>query len=357
MAKLNAGQGRLARLLQLLLLLGSGRCPNARALAEACEVSRRTVYRDLEVLEMAGAPVLYRPDRQGYELAPGFCFAPPALEEAEAVALLVLARQWGEGDGLGLARAARSGARKLIQTLPPEVRDRARDLAELAGPEAEPGPSPPARCEVYEAILQSLGRRLQVRLWSLGEDGLTLETTKLSPYRLAFVRPDWRLVGRSSAHRAVRSFSVARVRRALLTDEPYEIPPRLDFDRLLGPGEAQGPPGGPPLEVLARVSGRAAPEVLERAGPQIQVVEVAEDGGSILRWPAASLDAALAWALELGDEVEILGPPELRARSALVAGRVARAHADPLPLPSAPRHARRRGPADREAAPVRGAGS
>ena len=37
----------LARLLQLLMILQSERFPNARRLSEACEVSRRTIYRDL----------------------------------------------------------------------------------------------------------------------------------------------------------------------------------------------------------------------------------------------------------------------------------------------------------------------
>ena len=63
----------LARLLQLLMILQSERFPNARRLAEACAVSRRTIYRDLTILEAAGISVLYRPDRQGYQLARDCC--------------------------------------------------------------------------------------------------------------------------------------------------------------------------------------------------------------------------------------------------------------------------------------------
>ena len=55
--------------LQLLMILQSERFPNARRLAEACEVSRRTIYRDLAILEAAGIEVLYQPERQGYQLA------------------------------------------------------------------------------------------------------------------------------------------------------------------------------------------------------------------------------------------------------------------------------------------------
>ena len=82
----------LARLLQLLMILQSERYPNATRLAEACAVSRRTIYRDLTILEAAGITVIYRPDRQGYQLARECLLQPTQLEDKEALALLDLSR-------------------------------------------------------------------------------------------------------------------------------------------------------------------------------------------------------------------------------------------------------------------------
>ena len=48
------GHFALARLLQIVTLLQTERCPNARMLAEACEVSRRTIYRDFSTIAAAG---------------------------------------------------------------------------------------------------------------------------------------------------------------------------------------------------------------------------------------------------------------------------------------------------------------
>src|SRR6516225_6244023 len=79
----------LARLIQLIVLLQTERYPNARRLAEICEVSRRTIYRDLAALTGAGITVLYRSDRQGYQLAQSVFLQPPKMEEREALALLV----------------------------------------------------------------------------------------------------------------------------------------------------------------------------------------------------------------------------------------------------------------------------
>ena len=66
---LHSSRFPLARLIQLIILLQTERCPNARRLAEICEVSRRTIYRDLAALAGAGIAVIYRSDRQGYQLA------------------------------------------------------------------------------------------------------------------------------------------------------------------------------------------------------------------------------------------------------------------------------------------------
>ena len=47
---------RISRLIQLLGALQVGKGQNASELARACQVSRRTIFRDLEVLRSAGVP-------------------------------------------------------------------------------------------------------------------------------------------------------------------------------------------------------------------------------------------------------------------------------------------------------------
>ena len=114
----------LARLLQLLMILQSERFPNARRLAEACDVSRRTIYRDLAILEAAGIDVLYQPERQGYQLARNCWLQPTQLEDNEALALLVLSRMGCVQAPFGLLRHARSGLAKVVQSLPADLRSR-----------------------------------------------------------------------------------------------------------------------------------------------------------------------------------------------------------------------------------------
>ena len=60
---------RIQRLLRLLALLQAGRGYNVESLAEACGVSRRTIFRDLDVLRESGLPLIYDEPQQRYRSA------------------------------------------------------------------------------------------------------------------------------------------------------------------------------------------------------------------------------------------------------------------------------------------------
>jgi len=223
----------LARLIQLIVLLQTERCPNARRLAEICEVSRRTIYRDLAALAGAGITVLYRSDRQGYQLAQNVFLQPPKMEEREALALLVSCRQWGSGDDLGLRRHANQAIDKLVQCLPEGMRTRLLAAAEILSDASDHLESSAIRQEVDDRILVALTQRRQVRLRVRETGTSAAETTKLGIYRLAKVHGFWCLVGRSTRHCRVLLIPMHQIEQVELTEDPYSIPPRFNLVRFL----------------------------------------------------------------------------------------------------------------------------
>ena len=223
----------LSRLIQLIVLLQTERCPNARRLAEVCEVSRRTIYRDLAALAGAGIAVLYRSDRQGYQLAQTVFMQPPKMEEREALALLVSCRQWGSGDDLGLRRHANQAVDKLVQCLPEGMRTRLFAAAEILSDASDQLESTVIRQEVDDQILLALTQRRQVRLRVREAETSAAETTKLGIYRLAKVHGFWCLVGRSTRHCRVLLIPVHQIEKVEMTEDPYSIPPRFNLVRFL----------------------------------------------------------------------------------------------------------------------------
>ena len=107
-----------ARLFEVIQLLRAAKGPiSARDIADALEVSVRTVYRDIASLQAMQTPILGEPGvgyvmRKGYDLPPINFDADEA--EAVSVGLSLIART---GD-LGLWRAAGRASRKLHEAAP-----------------------------------------------------------------------------------------------------------------------------------------------------------------------------------------------------------------------------------------------
>jgi len=233
------GPSPLARLLQLVVILQGEQCPNARRLADLFEVSRRTIYRDLATLSAAGITVVYRSDRQGYQLARERYLQPPRLEEGEAEALLVLVRQACFGDELGLRDAASRAIEKLLQTLPDVDRRRLVAMSELIAEPLSGRGMAEERRELHQAILFALGERRQIRIWFREPGQEELETTKLGIYRMAVVEGRWGLIGRSTLHCRVVLIPLEVIERVQLTSDPYRIPPRFQLERFLARGGSE----------------------------------------------------------------------------------------------------------------------
>ncbi len=113
------------RLFQLLTLLRGRRTAiTAEALAEALEVSVRTVYRDVSALQLSGVPV----DGEagvGYWLRPGFHLPPLMFDADELQALLVGGQMVRAFTDPNLGEAAARATAKIMAILPDDLKARA----------------------------------------------------------------------------------------------------------------------------------------------------------------------------------------------------------------------------------------
>ena len=319
------GHAQLARLFRIILILQSKKFPNARELSELCEVSRRTVYRDIEVLIEAGVPVRFRHERQGYELTKGFFLPPLGMEPGEAFSLLVLARTSARGGGLNLAKLAWTGASKLVEALPAEIREYALSTAEAFVDEAVVTVAMPDREAIHDAIVDALSSQRQLRLRYAERKSLSEACTKFALYRVVMRGEIWFLVGRSSLHRRIEVIGIPWVREAVVTDEPYVIPQRFNLKRFLG--LAWGVDHSPiRYRVWLRFSAKVAPEVVFGTFRRDFSQHDVGDGRIDLQFSVDGIEELARWVLSFGDEVEVLAPPELRDRIFEIAVNLSRMH-------------------------------
>ncbi|MEL6702081.1 MAG: YafY family protein, partial [Pseudomonadota bacterium] len=119
---------RADRLFQIVQLLRGGRRQTARSLADALEVSERTIYRDIVDLQGSGVPVEGEAGF-GYVMQDGFDLPPLMFTNSEIAALVAgarLIRAWG---GVDMARGAEEALIKIEAVLDDAARARAKSVS------------------------------------------------------------------------------------------------------------------------------------------------------------------------------------------------------------------------------------
>ena len=114
---------RADRLFRIVQLLRAGRLQTARSLAEKLQISERTIYRDVQDLQLSGIPILGEAG-VGYTLRRDYDLPPLMFNSREITALVLGSRMviaWGDAD---LASAANDALRKIEAVLTPDLRNK-----------------------------------------------------------------------------------------------------------------------------------------------------------------------------------------------------------------------------------------
>lgn len=312
---------RTRRLLQLIGLLQAGRSQNVDGLAQACQVSRRTIFRDLDVLRQSGVPLVFDENEQRYRIPSHYYLPPTNFTPEEALALIVLCSDLGEHSHLPFFRPAQSAALKLESSLPERLRRQLRASGSAIKIRLEPSNQLSAHKDIYEQLVEALSGRCCVRLGY--RSPLQSEiSTKVHPYRLLFSRRSWYLIGRSSLHRSVRTFNVGRIMRLEVLEDQYDIPRGFSLSRYLRNAWHLVPEPGPDRKVTVRFSKLVAQNVAEVAWHKTQQLHFNDDGTLDYQVTVSGLTEMSWWILGYGDQAEVLAPKELRERIATKAARM-----------------------------------
>ena len=299
-----------------LLQTGSGQ--NADSLARACKVSRRTIFRDLDILRRSGVPIVYNELDQRYGI-PGAYFLPPtSFTTEEGLAMLLLSRQLGGEGGVPFQEAAFTAAAKLEGSLPPALRSELRDLGRALTIEKPAVNRLSGHINVYRQLLAAVTHRRAVTICYDSFTEREVLRTKLDPYHLLFSRRSWYVIGRSAQHREVRTFNLGRIKELELREETFDVPRSFSLSRYLRNAWSLIPEPGPDFNVWLRFRPLVARNVAEVSWHPTQRCEFRSDGQLDFHVTVSGLNEISWWILGYGDQVEAIEPPELRA---LMAGR------------------------------------
>jgi predicted DNA-binding transcriptional regulator YafY len=220
---------RADRLFQIVQLIRGRRLTTADFLARRLEVSPRTVYRDVALLQHQGVPIEGEAG-VGYRLGKGFELPPLMFTPREAGALVAAARLAQPWLDPALAAGVEDGLSKILSVLPPAERAAAEGVALFAPPAVG---LEPATQQALQVLREAIAARRKLRLSYLDLQGRASERA-VRPLGCFYWGKLWTLAAWCELRQDLRSFRVDRMQRVTrLEDEPFRDEPGKTLADLL----------------------------------------------------------------------------------------------------------------------------
>ncbi|MFG1694644.1 helix-turn-helix transcriptional regulator [Nonomuraea sp. NPDC049309] len=319
---------RASRLLSLLLLLQTRGRMTAPEIAAELEVSVRTVYRDIEALSAAGVPVYAdRGPAGGYQLLDGYRTRLNGLTAEEASSLF-LAGLPGPAAELGLTEVVANAELKLLAALPPEPRTQAARMRErflLDVPSwYRSADDVPHLTEVAEAVWGQRPLHMTYRRW-----GKQVVDRVIHPYGLVLKGGSWYLVA-APPGASPRTYRVARILTLETLPGHFTRPEDFDLATFWAEYAKEFRARLYTAEAVIRLAPGRGDLLAYTMGADVVAAALAAadppdpEGWVTLTLPVESLTYARWQLLRMGTDVEVIGPPELRAMMAEAAADLAK---------------------------------
>jgi predicted DNA-binding transcriptional regulator YafY len=206
---------RADRLFRIVQLLRSGRLTTARSLAQKLEVSERTIYRDVQELQLAGTPIEGEAG-VGYTLRRDFDVPPLMFDRQEITALVFGARMVKAWGGMEMAEAANNALRKIEAVLPVDLREKIDQVLLYA-----PGYKVPQTLRRSLDTLHKAAAERHVLELEYAREDTQASRRRVRPLGLYFWGEVWTLVAWCELRNDFRTFRADRMQSIRVLDEIF----------------------------------------------------------------------------------------------------------------------------------------
>lgn len=288
-------------------------------IANACGVDRRTIYRDLVMLDKLGIPISQQDGR--FFINRDYYLASVRLNFHEAMALFVAARVFSRNAEQQNPYIV-SALTKLSSALPEPMASHVGYIADWV----RGNPVDRNYVQILETMTHAWVERRKVRLWGGIQQSGDIQTYDFAVY---FIEPTTTgglyVVGRDELRQTVRAIKLESIKRAKPGDGHYEIP--ATFDRrpyletmwgLIGSEEPER------VQVTLAFSADVTSLIKERLWHASQQIETLPDKRCTLKLEVSDWRELLPWIRSWGAQVEVLSPDGLRRELAFEAMRMAK---------------------------------
>ena len=308
-----------ARLLELLELLQAQPLITGGEIADRLGVDGRTARRYVAALQDLGIPIEgQRGVGGGYRIRPGYRLPPLMLTDDEAVVVALGTLAAGRLGLSGSAESVDGALAKIHRVLPDALRRRVEALEETLDFTSSARQGAPVKGETVLVLADAIRRRRRLRMTYRAFSG-DQTRRELSPHGLVVHSGRWYLAGYDHLREDLRTFRVDRMLRTRVLDGRADNPPEgFDAVAYVSTSLARVPWGWDvevtldlPLDEAVRRVPATLAELLD------------EEGTTVLRMRADSLDWAANVLARLDCLFSIRKPDELRASIRALSDRLA----------------------------------
>ena len=292
----------------ILMLQNAKRKITVDDLADTFDVSRRTIFRDFNVLSELNVPVTWD-EYSGYGVIPGYK-VPPLMFTSKELATIMVGLNFVKSQvDQNLVNDAKGVELKIKDVLPGDLKTfmESLDNRTIVDPFLHFGFEKKEGGNWYlisNAISQN--KTIDFSYTSMSDDNST--SRKIDPYLLVFYRDHWNVIGYSHKREAIRNFVLNRMEKVKITDENFVPNQEMDAEALVFNSNKSGQI----IEVLVD-------EAVDRAfranlPTKIFKQKSISDKKIKLSFKFENLDYINEWLLQFGDKVEIHSPKELKEK-------------------------------------------
>jgi predicted DNA-binding transcriptional regulator YafY len=303
--------GRQWKIIQLLVASKIGK--SVTELSKALECPGRTVYRDLEALQVAGFPI-YNQKQDGKSL---WCLIdtpkdqiPLPLNLTELMALYFSRDMLKILKGTVFYTSLESLFQKIKTTLPKNYQENLHRLEQTLMVGQRPYKRYGQYKEMIDRVNWAIEKKCYIKISYFTMSRDKKNWREVAPYKVWFFDGTFYLIGYCRMRRDIRIFALDRIRHLHQTDVPFEMPDNFSIEEYMR--TSFGVFHGEPVTVKIRFSADIAGYIQEKIWHDTQKIETAADGSIIFEACVAGTQEIKFWIMKWGAKALVLAPESLK---------------------------------------------
>jgi len=304
--------GRQWRIIQTLISSKMGK--TAAELAREIECNPRTIYRDLNDLQLAGFPI-YTERVEGKNLWSLLDTVkhqiPIPFSLPELMALYFSSDMMKVFRGTVFYDSLESLFQKVKTTLPPESKKFVKSVEQTLHFGMKPYKQYSKFKEIINRVNDAAINKKSIEMVYYTMSRKKESKRKVDPYKIWFFNGTFYLIGHCHVRSEVRIFALDRIKMLHQTKDTFEVPEDFSLEEFMGP--SFGVFQGEPIHIKVWFSPDVAGYIKEKTWHENQEITQQDDGSIIFEAEVAGTDEIKFWIMSWGSHALVLEPESLRS--------------------------------------------